>query len=94
MLISEVKPGDTIKERGKGIEVTKIERNACSSRGVHINGKYCYESGAQVSVTRPRTEASVSDMEYDEILEFISENSPFSDKALFDRLERQTVGSR
>lgn len=53
MLITEVKPGDVIKEgHGKSIEVKQVENNACSSRGTHINNKYCYEPTAHVTVSR------------------------------------------
>lgn len=93
--INNVNRGDIIKSSGgKGIEVKKVELNACSSRGVHINDKYCWDSEAPVSVTRPSAEASISDMEIDEIIGFIPENSPFTNKALFDHLERQVVGSQ
>lgn len=55
MLISEVRKGDTIREPGtkKDIEVKKVDVHACSSYGVHINDRFCYERGAQVVVTRP-----------------------------------------
>lgn len=72
MLISEVKRGDVIREPGnkKDIEVKKVMVNACSSHGVHINDRFCYERGAQVVVTRPSKKVEeISDDELDELLE-------------------------
>lgn len=69
MIINDVKPGDVIKEqRGKGIEVTKVELNACSSRGVHINGKYCWDSGAPIVLSKTgknAQETALGDLEED-----------------------------
>lgn len=92
MRIDDVQRGDIIKGgSGKGIEVTKVELGllggACSRTKVHINRKYCWDSGSQVSVTRSSTEAGVSDMEIDEFLLF--EDSLFSDKTLLRNLATQ-----
>lgn len=53
MIINDVKRGDVIKASGgKGIEVKKVDLNACSSRGVHINDKFCWDSGSHVELSR------------------------------------------
>lgn len=62
--IQVVKSGDTIKdvyldarqrltvEKGPGVKVGKIEFDACSKKGVHINGRECYDGTAQIWVER------------------------------------------
>lgn len=57
--------GDVIIERGSGkprmTPVTKVEFNACSTHGVHVNRNACYDFNASVEVVQ--AEATLGDLE-------------------------------
>lgn len=95
MIINNVKPGDIIKERGgKGIEVKKVQLNACSSRGVHINDKFCWDSGAPVvlaKVGKDAEETALGDLneDFDMGILLTLGDSLFSDKTLKRNLATQ-----
>lgn len=63
--IQKVVKGDVIVERVAGkkrmISVTKVEFNACSSRGVHVNRNSCYDFNAMVDLVPG--EATLKDLE-------------------------------
>lgn len=46
--ISNARTGDTIVEGRSRIEIRKIEHNACSTRGTHVNRSMCYDRGSMV----------------------------------------------
>jgi hypothetical protein len=56
--------GDVIIERGSGkprmTPVTKVEFNACSTHGVHVNRNACYDFTATVEVVQ--SEGTLSDL--------------------------------
>lgn len=94
MLITQVRKGDVILDHGrKDIEVAKVELYACSSRGVHINGRYCYENTTEVTLKRSTdvAETGLGDLLEDLDFEYFPENSRFGDKALLASLESQAV---
>lgn len=82
--IEEVRNGDVIVEGRDETKVSKHEVAACSSKGTHVNGRYCYDRGQLVQVKRGARkdveETGLGDLE---------EDSPFSDKTLFDNLRKQ-----
>lgn len=63
--IQKVVKGDIIVERVNGknrmTPVTKVEFNACSSKGVHINRNACYDFNAVVNLVDG--EGTVSDLD-------------------------------
>jgi hypothetical protein len=67
--------GDVIIERGSGkprmTPVTKVEFNACSTHGVHVNRNACYDFNATVEVVQ--SEGTLGDLQdavdSDEVLE-------------------------
>jgi hypothetical protein len=67
--------GDVIIERGSGkprmTPVTKVEFNACSTHGVHVNRNACYDFNATVEVVQ--SEGTLGDLrdtiDSDEVLE-------------------------
>jgi hypothetical protein len=65
--ITEVVPGDILVEGRTRIKVDKIEHRACSSRGSHVNGKYCYNRTDVVEVIKSKRK--VRTIEAVEILE-------------------------
>lgn len=50
--IETVQVGDVIVEGRDQTVITKVEVDACSSRGTHINNKYCYDRGSFVQLKR------------------------------------------
>lgn len=91
MLANELRIGDVIREPGGSTtEVKQIDFNACSSKGVHVNRKSCYDWNAPVQLSS----AAKSDtgMGLDITIEDgLSKESPFGDKALFDRFKKQNA---
>jgi hypothetical protein len=65
--ITEVVPGDILVEGRTRIKVDEIEHKACSSRGSHVNGKYCYNRTDVVEVIKSKRK--VRTIEAVEILE-------------------------
>lgn len=71
--ITQVKKGDTIVDGRDKVEVTRVENDACSSLGTHINRRYCYDRSAYVEVRAAQknarsedfTESGVGDLEED-----------------------------
>lgn len=63
--IQRLLKGDIIIERVNGkrrmTPVTKVEFNACSSHGVHVNRSMCYDFNAVVDIVDG--EGSLADME-------------------------------
>lgn len=52
---SELRIGDFIQptdKRSRGTRIDKIERRACSKRGLHVNDKFCYIPHAIVYISR------------------------------------------
>ncbi len=62
--IQTIRKGDVIIERRNGkdvmIPVRKVEFNACSTRGVHVNTNMCYDFNAVVHVVEG--EATLGDL--------------------------------
>lgn len=48
--ITEVHKGDIIIEDQGEITVRKIEHEACSSKGTHVNDRGCYDRYAKVNI--------------------------------------------
>ena len=56
MNIQLVEEGDIIVEGKAKIAVRRVERNACSKKGVHINDNACYDNTAHVVVIQGERE--------------------------------------
>ena len=54
--ITQVRKGDVILEGRDRTEVKKIEHNACSSFGTHINDRECWDRHTRVQI-KPATHA-------------------------------------
>lgn len=63
--VQRITKGDIIVERVNGknkmIPVRKVEFNACSSKGVHVNTNMCYDYNAVVQLAD--AEGTLSDLE-------------------------------
>jgi hypothetical protein len=84
--------GDIIIERSNGknrmTPVRRIEFNACSSYGVHVNGNECYDYNAVVDVVLG--EGSLSDLE--EATSGLGDLEEDLESALNDAWERYADG--
>lgn len=69
--IEQVQKNDVILEQGgkKKTEVKKVVHSACSSFGTHINDRFCYERGSEVSVERGAKVEEVTDDDLDAMLD-------------------------
>jgi len=71
--ITAVQKGDIIIDGRDRIEVNRIEHNACSSRGTHVNRRYCYNQTDSVDIRPGKAESKhfeesgLGDLEGDEV---------------------------
>jgi hypothetical protein len=59
--ITAVQKGDTIIDGRDRIEVSRIEHNACSSKGTHVNRRICYDRTDVVDIRPGKAEANLLD---------------------------------
>lgn len=89
--IQDIKIGDYIKEsRGSGFRVDKLDFLSCSSRGVHVNSKYCYEWDSEVSIVEKEPEyVDISDEEVEAVSQAEIEQYKKANKARHRRKARE-----